>query len=66
MIDENGEGFHKNISTMEKRYAAKLSQNILSDYCWNQIEELSIASYKRVAEKSFKHDLNIYFQIFVV
>jgi hypothetical protein len=29
---------------MEKRYAGKSSQNMLADYCWNLIEEMSIAS----------------------
>jgi len=45
--DENGERFHQYISTIEKRYAGKWSQNMLTDYCWNFIEEMSIASYKR-------------------
>ena len=43
--NEHGEGFHQDIYTMEKRYARKLSQNMLNDYCWNLIEEVSIISY---------------------
>jgi hypothetical protein len=44
--DEHGEGLHQDISTLEKRYVGWLSQNMLADYCWNLIEEVSIASYK--------------------
>jgi len=34
---------------MEKRYAAKSSQNMLADYCWNLNEEMSTASYKQMS-----------------
>jgi hypothetical protein len=44
--DEHGERFHPDISTMEKGYAGKSSQNMLVDYCWNLSEELYIAIYK--------------------
>jgi len=46
--DGQGEGFQQYISTME-RYAGQSSQNMLADYCWNFIEELSIASYKEMS-----------------
>ena len=46
VTDEHGEGLHQDISTMEKRYAGKSSQNMLADYCWNLTEEVSIASYQ--------------------
>ena len=45
--DEHVERFRQVISTIEKRYAAKWSQNMLADYCWNLTEDVSIASYKR-------------------
>ncbi|UYV69091.1 hypothetical protein LAZ67_6002396 [Cordylochernes scorpioides] len=32
--DENGERFHKDISSMEKRYQGKWSPGLLADYCW--------------------------------
>ena len=35
--DEHGERFHLDLSTMEKRYAGKSSQNMLVDYCWNHL-----------------------------
>ena len=50
--DEHGKGFHQDISTMEKRYAGKSSQNTLADYCWNLNEEVSIASYKQMNHRN--------------
>jgi len=47
--DEQEEEFKQYISTMEKRYAGQSSQNMLADYCWNFIEEVSIASYKEMS-----------------
>jgi hypothetical protein len=35
--DKHGEGFHQDISTMEKRYAGKVPYNMLAEYCWNLI-----------------------------
>jgi CRISPR/Cas system-associated endonuclease/helicase Cas3 len=37
--DEHGERFHQDISTMQKLYAGKWSQNMLADYCWKLGEE---------------------------
>jgi hypothetical protein len=54
--NKHGERFHQDISTMEKRYAGKSLQNMLADCCWDLIEEVSIASYKRRSyRKSFEH-----------
>jgi hypothetical protein len=36
--DEHAEKFRQDISTMEKKYAGKSSQNILADYYWNITE----------------------------
>jgi hypothetical protein len=47
--DEYGERFHQGISTMEKRYAGKWSQNVVADYCRNLIEEVPIASCRRMS-----------------
>jgi hypothetical protein len=46
LSNEHGEGFHQDISTMEKRFAGRLSQNMLADCYLNLTEEVSIASYK--------------------
>jgi len=47
--EEHGEKFHQDISTMEKRNAGNLSQNMLADYCWNLTETVSIANYKFIS-----------------
>jgi hypothetical protein len=55
--DEHGERLHQDISTMEKRYAGKSSQNMLADYCWNLTAEVSIAFTKEgVTEKILKEN----------
>ena len=47
--DEHGERLHQDISTMEKRYAGKWSQNMLADCCWNITEQVSIGSCRRMS-----------------
>jgi len=44
--DEHGERSHLDISTVEKRYAGKSSQNMSVDYCLKLSEGLSIGIYK--------------------
>jgi len=48
--DEHGEGLqeglHQDISTMEKRFTGRSSQNMLADCCLNLTEEVFIANYK--------------------
>ncbi|UYV67886.1 hypothetical protein LAZ67_5002395 [Cordylochernes scorpioides] len=34
VVDEHGERFHQDISSMEKRYQGKWSPSMLADYCW--------------------------------
>ena len=46
LSDEYGERLHQDISTMEKRFAGRSSQNMLADCCLNLTEEVSIASCK--------------------
>ena len=36
--NEHGERFHPDMSTKEKRYAGKSSQNMLVDCCWNHLQ----------------------------
>jgi hypothetical protein len=45
--DEHGERFHKDISTMEKRYQGKWNPNMLADYCWTLVREAPDVIYKR-------------------
>jgi len=49
--DKHGEWFQQDISTMEKRYARKSSQNMCAEYFWKLSEEVSIASYKRMSDR---------------
>ena len=49
--DERGEIFHQGFSTMEERYAGRWSQDMLADCCWNFMEGVSIASYKRMIDR---------------
>jgi hypothetical protein len=46
MSEGHGERFHQDISTVEKIYAGKSSQNMLADYYWNLTDGVSIVSYK--------------------
>lgn len=52
--DEQGERFHQDISTMEKRYQGKSTVNMLADYCWMLIRDSSETTYKRKAQRSVK------------
>ncbi|XP_049863041.1 uncharacterized protein LOC126356251 [Schistocerca gregaria] len=45
--DEHGERFHKDISTIERRYEGKWVPSMLADYCWNIIREKKDSQYKR-------------------
>ena len=33
--DEQGERFHQDLTTMEKRYQGRWDKNMLADYCWS-------------------------------
>ena len=45
--DEQGERFHQDISTMERRYKGKWSLTMLADYCWMLKRDKPEALYKR-------------------
>lgn len=45
--DEHGERFHKDISSMEKRYKGKWSPSMLADFCWMLQRDLPSKTYKR-------------------
>jgi hypothetical protein len=45
--DEQGERFHQDISTVEKRYQGKWSPSMLADYCWPLTRDAPEVSYKR-------------------
>ena len=33
--DEQGERFHQDIKTIEKRYQGRWDQHMMADYCWS-------------------------------
>jgi len=45
--DEQGERFHQDFSSMEKRYQGKWCPGMLTDYCWKPKRDLPEAKYSR-------------------
>ena len=44
--DEQGERFHQDISSMEKRYQGKWNCAMLGDYCWTLARDARTMEYK--------------------
>jgi len=53
--DENGERFHQDISSMEKKYQGKRNCAMLADYCWTLAREGHTMEYKRQAKRKKKN-----------
>ena len=51
MSEEQGERFHQEIKTMEKRYQRRWNTNMMADYCWCLKREVAGSSYSRKAQK---------------
>jgi len=52
VIDENGDPFHQDISSMERRYQGKWNCAMLADCCWTLARDVSAMEYKRQAKRS--------------
>jgi len=52
--DEQGERFHQEIATMEKRYQGKWSPFLLADCCWTLVRNAPEQLHKRQAKRSRK------------
>ena len=52
--EEQGERFHQDIKTMEKRYQGRWDEHMTADYCWNLLRDCPKVSHKR---KSYKRQL---------
>jgi len=52
--DENGERFHQDIFSMEKRYQGKWNWAMLADYCWTLARDVPNMEYKRQAKRGKK------------
>lgn len=50
--DEQGERFHQDIATMEKRYSGRWNEGMLADYCWNIIRVTPETEYKKKRPKT--------------
>jgi len=53
--DEQGERFHQDISSMEKRYQGKWNCAMLADYCWTLTIDAPTMEYKRQAKRQKSH-----------
>jgi len=49
--DENGERFHQDISSVEKRYQGKLNCAMLADYFWTLARDAPTMEHKRQAKR---------------
>jgi len=54
--DEQGEHFHQDISSMEKRYQVKWNCSMFADYCWTLARDALTMEYKRQAKRKKIHD----------
>jgi hypothetical protein len=52
--DEHGELFHKDFSSMEKRYQGKWNCAILANYCWTLTRDAPAMEYNRQAIRQEK------------
>jgi len=49
--DEQGERFHQDISSIEKRYQGNWNCAMLADYCWTLARDTPTMEYKRQAKR---------------
>jgi hypothetical protein len=49
--DENGERFHQDISSTQKRYQGKWNCAMLADCCWTLVRDAPTMEYKRQAKR---------------
>jgi hypothetical protein len=52
--DEHGEPFHKDISSMEKRYQGEWNWTMLADYCWTLARDVPTVECERQAKRGEK------------
>ena len=53
-MNEHGERFHQDTSSMEKRYHGKWNWAMLADYCWTLARDVPTVEYKRQAKRKKK------------
>jgi hypothetical protein len=47
LSEGQGEGFHKDVKEIERRYQGRWNINILADYCWMLKQEVSESTHRR-------------------
>ena len=52
--DEHGERFHRDISSMEKRYQGKWNCVMRADYCWTLARDAPTKEYKLISDRQNK------------
>ena len=54
MSEEQGECFHQDLKTMEKRYQGRWNENMMADYCWCLKRDTAGAYSRRAQKRKFK------------
>ena len=54
MSEEQGERFHQDLKTMEKRYQGRWNENMMADYCWCLKRDTAGAYSRRAQKRKFK------------
>ena len=49
--DEQGERFHQDIKTIEKRYQGRCDQHMMADYCWSLETDCVAVCHRRKSSK---------------
>ena len=51
LSEEQGERFHQDIKTMEKRYQGRWNTNMMADYCWSLKRDVLDTEHARKSKK---------------
>jgi len=49
--EEQGERFHQDVKTMERRYQGRWDTHMMADYCWSLKRDMTTTSYSRKSKK---------------
>ena len=53
MSEEQGERFHQDLKTMEKRYQGRWNENMMADYCWCLKRDITGTYSRRALKRKF-------------
>ena len=57
--DEQGERFHQDMATIEKRYEGLWNESMMADYIWTQIREDATEHKKQISIKKIFSSLKL-------